>query len=100
VAYVNRTDGGACLTIYTGNRSHGGRVRLGIIDDSVRRHHDGRVRLTNRITDRGIADVVVVGCASESPVVGSIGRGIGVHRMAHVYGADGGFRLAVHTRDR
>src|SRR5439155_1269289 len=38
--------------------------------------------------------------AGEEPVVAGIRAGVGVHRVAHVHGADSGPGLTVHTCDR
>ena len=45
-------------------------------------------------------DVVVVGGAREAPGVAGVRAGVGVRRVAHIDGADGGPRLAVHAGDR
>ena len=99
-AHVDTANCRSGLAIDTRDRSNRRCVRLTVVGHAVTSDHHRRVRLADRISDRGIADIVVVGCASESPVVGSVRPGIGVRRLAHVYGADRGSRLAVHTRDR
>src|SRR5439155_1635370 len=66
----------------------------------VRRDHDRRGGLGDAIGDRRGGDVVVVGGAREAPGVAGERAGIRVRRVAHVDGADGGPRLAVHTGDR
>ena len=58
------------------------------------------MRLGDAVGDRRVADVVVVGRASEAPVVGGIRPGVGVRRVAHVNRTDRGPSLAVHTGDR
>ena len=76
---------------------------LAVVDrggTGVGRDHDRRIRLGNAVGDHCVADVVVVGRASEEPVVAGIRPGIGVRRVAHVNRAHRGPGLAVHTGDR
>ena len=83
-----------------GDRRDGRRVRAAVIRHGVRRDHDRRVGLVDRVGDRRAGDVVVVRGPREAPGVARIRAGIRVSRVAHVHRADGRPRLAVHAIDR
>ena len=75
-------------------------MRLAVIGKVVRRDHDHRVSLGDAVSNRRIADIIVVGRAREEPVVAGIRARVGVGRVTHVNRAHSGPRLAVHTGDR
>ena len=75
-------------------------MRQAVVRHGVRRDHHRGVRPVNGIGDRRAGDVVVVGGAREAPGVAGVRAGGRVRGVAHVDGADGGPRLAVHPSDR
>ena len=98
-AHVNRAHRGSGLSVHTGDRRDGRRVRVAVIRHVVSRDRKRRVRLADVIVNRP-ALVVVVGRASEAPRITVVGAGVGVCRAAHVNRAHRGSGLAVHTGDR
>ena len=103
VAHVHSANGGPSLAVHTSDRRDSRRVRIAVVGRGgagVRRDHDRRIGLADRIGNRLGSDVVVVGGAREAPGVSRIGAGARMRRVAHVHGAHGGPRLAVHTGDR
>ena len=103
VGHLNRSDGVPCLAVHPGNRRHSRCVFMAVIcrgQAGVGRDHNRRSRLTDAIGDRRVADIVVVGGASEEPVVAGIRAGVGVRRVAHVHAPYRRICFAVHTGDQ
>ena len=80
VAQRDRADRGPGLTVHTGDRRDGRRVRVAVVGHGVGRDRTRRVGLVDGVGDRRAGDVVVVGGAGEAPRIAGVRPGIGVRR--------------------